>query len=407
MGICRVCESEIQPFMTFGQMPIANGFLTQEQFDTEYFFELQSAYCAKCGMFQLIEQPEPDKMFHGNYAFYSSTSKFMQQHFRTFAESILERFISGRSDPFVVELGSNDGIMLRHFKDAGVRHLGVEPSVNVADVARAQGINTISEFFNEALADQIVHEQGHADAILAANVMCHIPAIHSVAAGAKKLLKPDGVLVFEDPYLGDMVEKTSYDQIYDEHVFIFSAASVSWIFGQHGLELIDVLPQITHGGSMRYIFAPKGAHAVSGNVGRQLEKERAQGLDKAETYNQFRANCESSRDALVALLEDFKAQGKRVVGYGATSKSTTIINYCGLAPRHIEFISDTTPIKQGKFSPGAHIPVKPYESFVSAPPDYALLFAWNHASEIFEKEQGFRKNGGKWIMYIPKVGVIG
>ena len=406
MTCCRVCNSKLEAFMSFGKMPIANGFLTTDQITSEYFFELAPAFCGHCGMFQLIEQPAPEKMFHENYAFFSSTSRHMQTHFKEFAELVMSRVFPGHNNPFVVELGSNDGIMLRHFKDAGYRHLGIEPSENVADVARSQGIQTLSEFFNMELAKRLVAEHGHADAVVSANVMCHIPDINAVAAGIAYLLKPDGVLMFEDPYLGDMIAKTAYDQIYDEHVFIFSATSVAWAFGQHGLELIDVMPQTTHGGSMRYVLAPKGSHPVSLNVASLLEKESAQGLHRDETYDQFRHNCEASRKALLDLLETLRRDGRRVVGYGATSKSTTVTNYCSIGPEHIEFISDTTPIKQGKLTPGSHIPVKPYEAFVQNPPDYALLFAWNHAKEIFEKELVFKAGGGKWITFVPKVGVI-
>lgn len=402
---CRVCEKEISAFMSFGRMPIANGFLTEEQIPAEYFFELAPAFCEACGMFQLIEQPEAQMMFHENYAFFSSTSKHMQTHFAQFAKLVINDFIQNRPDPFVVELGSNDGIMLRNFKEAGIRHLGIEPSENVADVARSKGINTISKFFNLEVASEIVEQHGRADAVLAANVMCHIPDINAVAAGIAKLLKPDGVLLFEDPYLGAMIEKTSYDQIYDEHVFIFSATSVAAAFGRHGLELIDLLPQSTHGGSMRYVLAPRGSHAVKPSVASVLEKERVMGLHEPATYDRFRKNCETSRDQLIELLESLRARGKRVAGYGATSKSTTVTNYCGIGPEHIEFVSDTTPIKQGKLTPGAHIPVRSYDAFVQSPPDYAVLFAWNHAAEILEKEKGFTSRGGKWIMFVPKVAV--
>ena len=400
---CRVCGTPIGAFMSFGRMPIANGFLTADEIANEYFFELAPAFCERCGMFQIVEQPQPEKMFHGQYAFYSSTSRYMQAHFERFASSVIDNALNGRSDPFVVELGSNDGIMLRHFKNRGMRHLGVEPSVNVADVARKDGIRTVSAFFGRQLADDIVAEHGHADAILAANVMCHIPDLAGVAAGVSRLLKPDGVFIFEDPYLGDMIAKTSYDQIYDEHVFIFSATSVASTFAVHGLELVDVAPQITHGGSMRYMLAPARSRAVSPRVGEQLAKEKTQGLDRAETYRQFRDNCERSRNRLMEELNTMRVAGKRVVGYGATSKSTTVINYCGITPDHIEFISDTTPIKQGKLSPGAHIPVRSYEEFVRKYPDCALLFAWNHGTEIREKERAFIAAGGRWLVYVPEV----
>jgi methylation protein EvaC len=219
-------------------------------------------------------------------------------------------------------------------------------------------------------------------------------------------LKPDGVLIFEDPYLGDVVAKTSYDQIYDEHVFLFSAHSVAEAFGRHGLELIDAIAQPTHGGSMRYVLAPHGSRPVGARVAETLAGERVQGLDRPETYRQFKQACEASRTKLMDVLEDMRAQGKRVVGYGATSKSTTVTNYCGITTEHVAFISDTTPIKQGKLSPGAHIPVRPYQQFADSPPDYALLFAWNHAAEIREKEAKFAASGGKWIVYVPEVGIV-
>lgn len=403
---CRVCDATISAFMSFGRMPIANGFLTEKEIPNEYFFELAPAFCSRCGMFQLIEQPQPNKMFHEHYAFYSSTSRYMQLHFEAFAKTVMTDVLSKHADPFVVELGSNDGIMLRHFHERGIRHLGVEPSVNVADVARSRGIRTISSFFNRKLAEEIVAEHGRADAMLAANVMCHIPDLPGVAAGVQHLLKPDGVFIFEDPYLGDMIAKTSYDQIYDEHVFIFSATSITRAFAPHGLELVDVAPQITHGGSMRYTLAPKESRSATARVAEQLAKERAQGLDKDETYLQFKRNCENSRQRLMQVLNELRGQGKRVVGYGATSKSTTVTNYCGITPQHIEFISDTTPIKQGKLSPGTHVPVRPYTEFSRAHPDYALLFAWNHVTEIREKEQAFVADGGRWIVYVPEVGIV-
>ena len=403
---CRVCGAHLSSFMSFGRMPIANGFLTVDEIANEYFFELAPAFCEACGMLQLVEQPAPEKMFHEHYAFYSSTSHYMQAHFARFAADVIETTLAGKPDPFVVELGSNDGIMLQHFQQRKIRHLGVEPSLNVAEAAKAQGIDTISAFFGKDLARDIATQHGAADAILAANVMCHIPDLNGVAEGVAQLLKPDGVFKFEDPYLGDMIAKTSYDQIYDEHVFIFSVTSVARAFALHGLEVIDAEPQITHGGSMRYTLARKGAHAVSARVVAQMDKEREQGLARPETYLGFKRSCETSRERLMAVLEGARKDGKRVVGYGATSKSTTVTNYCGITPDHVEFISDTTPIKQGKLSPGAHIPVRPYDEFARAWPDYALLFAWNHAAEIREKETAFLAVGGRWIVYVPEVAIV-
>ena len=404
--LCRVSGTPLTKVLDFGMQPLGNGFLQAKDFKDEYFFPMEIGYSEVSMMFQLIEQPAPEKMFHDHYAFYSSTSSFMAQHFKQFAQQVMQSGYLAKDDPFVVELGCNDGIMLKNFAEKSVRHLGIEPSLNVAQEANKQGVRTRSDFFTEELAEIIVREEGQADAFLAANVMCHIPDIVGVVKGIKKLLKPTGVVMFEDPYLGDVVAKTSYDQIYDEHVFLFSALSIQYLFGLQGMELIDVLPQKTHGGSMRYVLAHQGAHPVKDSVRQLIAKEKAQGLDRLATFDTFRANVEQSRSKLVALLKDLKAQGKRVAGYAATSKSTTILNYCGIGPDLIEYICDTTPIKQGKFSPGVHIPVVPYESFKSSPPDYAVLLAWNHAEEIMAKEKEYVAAGGKWIVHVPEVKVL-
>lgn len=388
-------------------MPIANGFLAAADLPNETFHELAPAVCGQCGMFQLVEQPPPAKMFHGEYAFFSGTSRHMQAHFERFAQAVMQDVASQeRRDPFIVEIGSNDGILLRHFKAAGIRHLGIEPSANVAAAARASGVETLDAFFDSDIADHVVARYGQADVVLAANVMCHIADLAGVARGIARLLKSDGVFMFEDPYLGAMIEKTSYDQIYDEHVFMFSVMSVARAFAPHGLELVDAEPQPTHGGSMRYTLAPLGRRAASPRIGEWLARERAQGLDRAETYIRFRQSCERSRDELMRLLDGLHAQGKRVAGYGATSKSTTVTNYCGITPAHVEFIADTTPIKQGRLSPGAHIPVRPHDDFARDYPDYALLFAWNHEAEIRDKERAFLASGGRFIRYVPDVRIV-
>jgi methylation protein EvaC len=284
-----------------------------------------------------------------------------------------------------------------------VRHLGIEPSANVAAEAERHGVRTDVTFFDLETARRVRERDGPAQAIIAANVICHIPDLNEVGRGVAHLLGDNGVFVFEEPYLGAMIEKGSYDQIYDEHVFIFSVGAVGNAFRPHGLELVDVSPQPTHGGSMRYVLAKSGARRTGPAVRNTIAKETEQGLGRAETYETFRHRCERSRDALVSLIRAVRAEGRRVVGYGATSKSTTVLNYCGLGPQDIEFISDTTPVKQNKFTPGTHIPVRPYESFVERYPDYAVLFAWNHEAEILENERKYAVAGGKWIKFVPEV----
>ena len=402
MSKCLICESDYQPFVDFGEMPIANAFATKGELVDEYTFSMKVGFCESCYMVQLIEQPDREKMFHENYAFFSSTSNYMKEHFKHFANSVSE-LQDLNKDSFVVEIGSNDGIMLQNFVIDKIPCLGVEPSKNVAQVASDKGIEVITEFFDQSLAESIVQIHQKADAILSANVMCHIPYMHSIFDGVKTLLKDDGVFMFEDPYLGEVIEKTSFDQIYDEHVFLFSALSVSYLANMHDLELVNVEPQITHGGSMRYTIAHKGMKTVSQDVINLIYQEEKIGLDNKKAYLGFTDSVNRIKDDLIELLTKLKNNGKKVVAYGATSKSTTVTNYFGITPDLVECIYDTTPIKQNKLSPGAHIPVLPYDQFRESNPDYVLLFAWNHATEIMKKERDYMGSDRHWITYIPEV----
>lgn len=386
-------------------MPICNAFLREDEFDDEYFYRMQVAVCESCFTLQVVDVPDPDKMFHDHYAYFASTSQYMTKHFRQMSEQLISKYVSDES-PFVVEIGSNDGITLQNFAGAGIPHLGVEPSENVAEAARQKGVQVLNDFFGADLARKIVKEHGHADLFIATNTMHNIEDINSVAEGVAHLLKPKGVMVQEDPYLGDMLELTSYDQLYAEHMYIWSITSLNNAFNPHGLEIFDVERNHFHGGCMRYFLCRKGAHPATERFLEQVEREAQLGLNKPETYENFRARCEQSRDKLRKLLEDLNAQGMVVTGYGATGKSATIINYCGLGTEHIRFITDTTPVKQHKFTPGAHIPVVKPEEMSRANPDYAVLFAWNHFDEINTKERDFINRGGKWIIPVHMVEVI-
>ena len=405
MAKCLISGSDYDHFIDFGEMPIANAFGSMEAMIDEYTFPMKVGFCVESKMVQLVNQPSRERMFHENYAFFSSTSDYMKKHFKKFASSVSELQSLSR-DSLVVEIGSNDGIMLQNFLESNIPCLGIEPSKNVAKVASDKGIDVITEFFDMQLAESIVQTHGKADAILSANVMCHIPYMHSIYDGVKFLLKEDGVFIFEDPYLGEIIEKSSFDQIYDEHVFLFSALSISHLANMHDLELIDVEHQITHGGSMRYTVAHKGAKKVSENVVNLIDKERKLGLDNQEAYSSFSDDVDKIKNDLIALLTKLKAEGKKIVAYGATSKSTTVANYFGITPDLVECIYDTTPIKIDKFSPGTHIPIYDHAKLVDKYPDYLLLFAYNHAKEIFLKENSFKKQHGKWITYVPKIEIV-
>tara|TARA_B100000678_G_scaffold286669_1_gene291795 strand:- start:92 stop:1192 length:1101 start_codon:yes stop_codon:yes gene_type:complete len=365
---------------------------------------MKVGFCNNCNMVQLVSQPNREMMFHENYAFFSSTSNYMKDHFKNFSHSISN--LQGLNEnSFVVEIGCNDGILLQNLVVDRIPCLGIEPSKNVAQVASDKGIKVITDFFDQSLAENILKTHKKADAIISANVMCHIPYMHSIFEGIKILLSDDGVFVFEDPYLGEVIEKTSFDQIYDEHVFLFSALSVSYLANMHELELINVEPQVTHGGSMRYTLAHKGIKNVSQNVKDLILNEKNLGLDNEELFLDYKNKVNKIRDDLIDLLSQLKNDGKKVVGYGATSKSTTVTNYFGISQELVECIYDNTPIKQNKFSPGVHIPILPYDEFRKSDPDYVLLFAWNHAPEIMKKEKDYMRNDKHWITYIPEVNI--
>lgn len=400
---CRLTGNPLSVVLDLGMQPLGNGFLPPDSIENEYFFPLQCGFDEESRLFQLMEQPDPRMMFHDEYAFLSSTSQHMQRHFAELAETVLGGGYLDSSSPFVVELGSNDGIYLRHFAERGIPHLGVEPAGGVANVAESLGVATFRDFFSLESAEQIKDQYGAADVISAANVMCHIPNIREMADAISLLLKPGGVLLFEDPYLGDVVQKSSYDQIYDEHVFLFSAMSVTEIFKPVGLQLIDVEFLATHGGSMRYTLGRPGQRPVEDSVPATIAREQAQGLHRTETYLELASRVQQSAFDLHELLTDLRVKGRSVAAYGATSKSTTVYNYAKITSDLIEYICDNTPTKIGKLSPGVHIPIVPETAFAENAPDVAFLGAWNHETEIRASNQWFEKGDGRWVSHVPRV----
>ncbi|MGO1055216.1 methyltransferase domain-containing protein [Crossiella sp. CA198] len=399
---CRICRGPVTEFLNLGQHPLSDAFRHPEDDSEEFYYRLAVGQCADCTMTQLMEEVPRERMFHESYPYHSSGSAVMRAHFTSLAQHLLRTELTG-PDPFVVELGCNDGVMLRTVHAAGVRHLGFEPSGGVAAIATSQGIRVRTDFFEEATATAVRESHGPADVIYAANTICHIPYLDSVLRGVHTLLAERGIFVFEDPYLGDILDRTAFDQIYDEHFYYFTARSVHALAHRAGLELVDVQRLPVHGGELRYTLARPGRRPVSPAVAQLLAEEEHRGLAEPATLHRFAANVARTKENLLALLHDLRAQGHTVVGYGATAKSATVTNFCGLSTDLVAYICDTTPAKQGRLSPGAHLPVRPVSAFAEYYPDYALLFAWNHAEEIMAKEQDFHAAGGRWIHYVPEV----
>mgnify|MGYP001292612849 FL=1 len=395
---CKITNKKINPFMNFGKMPLANGFIEQKDFKNEFFFNMEVGFSEDISLFQLNDHPKPDQMFNKNYPFFSGSSNYMKKHFSNYAKYIKENFIKNNTK--LIEIGSNDGTLLENFKNTDVEILGFEPSESAAELAESKNIKTIREFFCFENLKLIQKFKKNTNVICAANAICHVPNLVDLIKSVDELLSTDGVFIFEEPYLGSMFKKISYDQIYDEHIFMFSATSIKKIFNLYDMELVDIFDQPTHGGSMRYIVSRKGKREVSKNVQTTIENEKKNNLDNISSCLKFKSDCELSRQKLKKSLNELKKNNKKIAGYAATSKSTTILNYCEIGCETIDYICDTTKEKIGKFSPGMHIPIVSMDNFHKNIPDIAYLFAWNHKDEILSKEKQFVEKGGKWFSHV-------
>ena len=395
---CKITNKTIKPFISFGKMPLANGFLNKDDFDSEYFFEMEVGFSEDLSLFQLNDHPKPEKMFNKKYPFYTGSSELMKTHFKRYADWIKNKFLKSNSK--LIEIGSNDGTFLSNFKNSNIDYIGFEPSENVAIKAKENNVKIINSFFNTENIQVLKSYINNTDVICASNVICHIPNLNNLIMTIDKLLTKKGLFIFEEPYLGSMFKKVSYDQIYDEHIFIFSINSVKKIFDLYNFELIDIFPQSTHGGSMRYVISRKKEHTISKSVTDGLLMENKNNLDNLKSCLEFKKNCEISKENITTKLKKFINEGKQICGYAATSKSTTILNYCNIDKNIINFICDTTSEKIGRFSPGSHIPIVSVSHFHENLPDVAYLFAWNHREEIFAKEKSFTEKGGKWVSHV-------
>ena len=389
---CKITHKPIKPFMSFGKMPIANGFLEKQDFSKEYFYNMEVGFSEDLSLLQLNDHPKPEVMFNKNYPFFTSSSKHMIEHFKNYA-NFVRKYLNTNSK--LIEIGSNDGTFLKNFSNNSNNIVGFEPSKNVAELAQKNKVPTINSFFNTKSVANINEYLGNTDLICASNVICHIPDLNDLIKSVDMLLSLDGTFVFEEPYLGSMFDQVSYDQIYDEHIYVFSVSSVSKIFERFNLYLVDAIPQKTHGGSMRYVVKRK--NDKSSQIKKIIEEEKIKKLDQIESCLIFKNNCEISKKKIVDKINILKNQGKSICGYAATSKSTTILNYCQIGCDQIDYICDTTSEKIGKFSPGMHIPIKDMDYFRKNQTDCIYLFAWNHKLEILNKEKNFK---GYWFSHV-------
>jgi len=405
---CRFCSAPLTHVMCdLGMSPLANSYVPFGQAgNAEKIYPLKVWVCSECLLAQLEEFESPEEIF-SDYLYFSSYSTSWVEHARRYAGMMIGRF-GFNSASRVVEIASNDGYLLQHFKAAGIDVLGIEPAANVAAVAcKTHGIRSVVKFFGIETARQLVADSQQADLLLGNNVLAHVPDINDFVGGLKIALKPEGVITFEFPHLLRLLELNQFDTIYHEHFSYLSFHAVEKIFAHHGLVLFDVEELPTHGGSLR-IF---GRHAecdwpattVTPRVGEMLEKERAAGLTRMETYESFSTRIRAVKRGLLEFLLSAAADGKSVVGYGAAAKGVTLLNYCGVGADLLEYVVDRSPHKQNHFLPGVRIPIHAPERIAETRPDYILILPWNLRDEIMEQLAYVRDWGCRFVTPVPQL----
>lgn len=404
---CRLCQSEIaHTFANLGMSPLCQSFPTSDQLDAlEPYFPLHALVCSECFLVQLKEYVSPRNIFE-EYAYFSSYSTTWVAHAKAYCEMIASRLKLAQSS-LVVEVGSNDGYLLQHFLPLGIPVLGIEPAANVAKAAIDKGIPTRVDFFGTRLAQQLVTEGKRADLISGKNVLAQVPDLNDFIAGMRMLMKPEGVITLEFPHLHRLIEQNQFDTIYHEHFSYFSLVTIEKIADRHGLKLIDVEEWRTHGGSLRVYMAHAASSYTPGpRVAELLAHEEEFGYRDLGTYLHFDQKVRRTKRKLLDFLINVKEQGKTICGYGAPGKGNTLLNYCGIGPDFLDFTVDRNPYKQGRFTPGQHVPIFPVEAISSTKPDYILILPWNLKDEIIGEMSHVGDWGGKFVVPIPEVNVI-
>jgi SAM-dependent methyltransferase len=406
-GTCRICARPlIHTVVDLGMSPLCETFLTLEQTDRmEPYFPLHALVCDGCFLVQLKEYVAPEEIFR-EYAYFSSYSTSWVDHAASYCRMITDRAGLDASS-LVVEIASNDGYLLQHFIPLGIPVLGVEPAANVAQVAIARGITTRVDFFDLALADELVRDGKQADVIVANNVLAQVPDLNTFVAAMTRLLKPTGVITVEFPHLQELLAENQFDTIYHEHFSYFSLTTVDLLAGRHGLKVVDVERLRTHGGSLRVYMAHAGAgRSPTAHVSAILDEEKRRGLQDVRSYAAFSEQVRATKRKLLSFLITAKDAGKTICGYGAPGKGNTLLNYCAIGTDFLDFTVDRNPYKHGRFTPGMHIPIHPIEMIAQARPDYVLILPWNLRQEIMPQLDYVGDWGGKFVIPIPQVTII-
>jgi len=403
---CAFCGGRsLEPIIDFGDVALAGAFVKPAQFAGEPRYRLRVVFCTACLALQLPDVVDPKQLF-ANYFYFSSAIRSLREHFLDYASEVVARFLRPEHAT-VVEIGCNDGILLKPLADHGVRTaIGVDPATNIVQSINDPRIKVVNDFFGSAVAGRIREKHGAADLIVANNVYAHIPEINDVTRGVAELLAPNGVFVFEVHHLGSVLRGLQYDMIYHEHLYYYSLLALENHLRRHGLQVFDVKRIPIHAGSIRYYVCradSRWAKAVTNRVGLLRQDELAQGLDRVETFRHFAAEIAQRKDTLMRFLERLRNAGKRVAGYGASGRANTIIQYCGIGRDHMEYMIDDAPAKWGYYTPGSHLEIRSAEALQSDPPDCLVIFAWGYLNEIAEKCKPYLDRGGRLVTPLPEV----
>ena len=404
---CRACACEHgEVILDLGLQPLANNLLAEADLDkSEPQFPLQVFVCPSCWLLQITDLVPPVDLF-SDYIYFSSFSAAWVEHARRAAAQHVDTFGLGPSS-LVIEVASNDGYFLKHFKQRGIPVLGIEPAANIAQVAEEQeGIESLVAFFDEALGQRLAAEGRQADLVLGNNVFAHAPDTRDFVAGLREVLKPGGRAVLEFPYAADFIAHREFDTVYHEHVFYFALTPLLRLFQAQGLEIFRVERLPTHGGSLRLYAGHPGGHEVDPLVAAMATEEEAIGLTDIGTYRELSGRVEALKVALCERLAALKADGKSIAAYGASAKGSTLLNTFGIGSETLDFIVDRSTHKQGRYSPGTHLPILAPEALLESSPDYVLLLTWNFAEEILEQQAEYRARGGRFIVPIPDVRTV-
>lgn len=404
---CRICTGQnLEQIIDLGQTPPANSFLKKSQLNKkEPYFPLKVNLCRSCGQLQLTHSVSPELLFT-DYVYASSTSPVFIKHFNDYAKDVYKK-LSLTKDSLAIDIGSNDGILLKPFKDLGVKILGIDPAVKIAKKATDSGLLTLPIFFNHKESKNINSKYGFADVICANNVFAHVPNIDEIVKGVHNTLKKHGVFVIEFPYLVHFLRKNLFDTIYHEHVSYLSIKPLITLFKRFEMEIFNIDDVLSHGGSSRvYIKKSTGKWKVRSSVQNHLNLEKKINLHELPTWIQFSQKIELNRQSLVSMLNKIKSSRKKISGYGAPAKGNTLLNYFGINNSVLDYIVDDSPLKQGLYTPGTHIPVVHSDKLKESKPDYLFILAWNFANSIINNLSWYKNQKGKFIIPVPKPKII-